>query len=175
MNPSQAIEKLTAEFSNNKLAKAFVLVGSQARETIYKASGYSDAEAYIVVNDEDVEELEKQLPQIVEQLGKVLFSYNNQWAGFSTVFESLFRLELPIVRLSELKSIFSRPKLQTVKVLLDKTSGKLGEILDKRPETIDLEKLFQNKVIDFWYMLILGVTLLQLKNIFINYVFIINI
>lgn len=157
MNPAQLIEKLTKELSNSNLVKAFVLVGSQARETVYKASEYSDAEAYIVVNDEDVEEIEKQLPQVVRKLGKIIFSYKNQWAGFSTVFDTLLRLELPIAKLSELESIFSRPKPQEVKILFDKTNGKLEEALDNRPETIDFEKLFQDKVIDFWYMLILGV------------------
>ena len=157
MNPSKIVDTLTNKLSNDPLIKGFVLVGSQARKTIYKASQYSDMEAYIIVNDEDVEKIEKQLPSLVKSLGKVIFSYKNQWSGFSTVFDDLFRLELPIVKISELRSVFSRPRAQVVEVLIDRTNGKLQSALDKRPQMIDKEKLFQEKTTDFWYMIILGV------------------
>src|SRR3989344_6431117 len=156
MNPSKIVDTLTNKLSNDPLIKGFVLVGSQARKTVYKASKYSDMEAYIIINDEDVEKIEKQLPSLVKSLGKVIFSYKNQWSGFSTVFDDLFRLELPVVKLSEINSVFSRPRSQIVEVLIDRTNGKLQSALDKRPQKIDKEKLFQEKVVDFWYMLILG-------------------
>lgn len=157
MNPSKIIHTLTNKLSNNPLIRGFVLVGSQARQIVYKASKHSDMEAYIIVNDEDVEKIEKLLPILVKSLGNVIFSYKNQWSGFSTVFEDLFRLELPVIKISEINIVFSRPSTQEVRVIIDKTGGKLQAALDKRPLNLDLEKLFQEKVIDFWYMLILGV------------------
>lgn len=156
MKPVQIIEKLKEQLLKNPLVLGFVLVGSYARKKIYSATEYSDAEGYIVVVGKDVAVIENQLPQLVQPLGKVLFSYKNQWAGFSTVFENLFRLELPIAKITELESVFSRPTAQEVKVLIDKTDGLLKRALDKRPEKIDFEKLFQSKAIDFWYMLIVG-------------------
>lgn len=45
----------------------------------------------------------------------------------------------------ELAAVFSRPKAQQVKVL------------NSRPPTIDFEKLFQDKITDFWYMIIVTV------------------
>lgn len=156
MSPKEITDALTQKFSQNPLILGFVLVGSQARETGYTATEYSDLEAYIVVNDEHVLHVEKELPEVVRSLGAVLFSYKNRWAGFSTVFTDLFRLELPIAKMSELESVFSRPKAQTVKTLLDKTDGKLATVLAKRPETINFEKLFEDTTADFWYMLIVG-------------------
>jgi hypothetical protein len=157
MQASDIIKKLTNELSDNPSIKALLLVGSQARNTIYRASQHSDIEAYIVVEDCDVEDIEKELFHTVKRIGRVIFSYKNRWAGFSTVFEDLSRLELPIAKLSQLEFIFSRPKAQEIEVLLDKTDGILKTILDKRTDSIDLEKIFQYQVTDFWYMAIVGV------------------
>lgn len=157
MQASDIIKKLTNELSDNPSIKALLLVGSQARNTIYRASQHSDIEAYIVVEDCDVEDIEKELFHTVKRIGRVIFSYKNQWAGFSTVFEDLSRLELPIAKLSQLEFVFSRPKAQEIEVLLDKTDGILMTILDKRTDSIDLEKIFQYQVTDFWYMAIVGV------------------
>lgn len=135
---------------------AFVLVGSQARESIYLASDYSDLEAYIIVKNNGVDNIKGHLPNLTSSLGKVLFSFNHQ-VGFVTVYDNLFRLELPVVKLSELPSIFNRPKAQTVKTLFDKTEGVLQKALDKRKDKIDYAKLFQNLYTNFWYWQIIGV------------------
>lgn len=100
--PTNIIKQLMRQLNQNPLVSGFVLVGSQARENIYVADQYSDLEAYIIVRDEHVKALQKQLPDLVSKLGRVIFSYKNRWAGFSTVFEDLFRLELPITKQSEL-------------------------------------------------------------------------
>ncbi len=156
IQPSKLISKLTKELEDNPLVVGFVLVGSQAREDAYLASKYSDLEAYIIVSDGSIKKVESQLAGIVNKLGKVIFSYKNRWAGFSTVFEDLFRLELPIVDESNIANVFSRPKAQTVEVLIDKTNGKLQKALDNRPETLDFQSIFQFQVTDFWYMAIVA-------------------
>lgn len=165
INRSKIPAALKKKLEKNSLVLGFVLVGSQARKDIYVATPYSDMEIYIIVKDNNVEKIEKRLPSLVESLGKVIFSYNNRWAGFSTVFEDLFRLEIPIVRLSELNSVFSRPTAQVVKVLIDKTDGKLEKALASRPKSIDFQELFQSKVIDFWYMAIITVQYYKKKEI----------
>lgn len=156
-NPANIIKQLVQQLDKNPLVLGFVLVGSQARENIYVADQYSDLEAYIIVRDKNIENLERQLPDLVSKLDQVIFSYKNRWAGFSTVFEDLFRLELPIAKQSELSSVFSRPKAQVVKILIDKTNGQLKKALNDRPKSIDYQQLFQDKVEDFWYMVIVAV------------------
>ena len=156
-NPKIIISRLKKELEKNPLVVGLVLVGSQIRKTIYIANSYSDMEVYIIVKDGNEEKIEKQLPSLVNKLGKVIFSYKNQWAGFSTVFENLFRLELPIVKLSEINSVFSRPTTQPVKALIDKTNGRLDKALTSRPKTLNFQKLFQDKVVDFWYMAIVAI------------------
>ena len=156
-DPKDIIFTLKTELEKNPKVVALVLVGSHARETVYKADPYSDMEIYIVVEDDKKEELEKELPEIVNQLGKVIFSYQNPLAGFSTVFEDLFRLEFPIVKKSDLSSAFSRPKAQEVKVIFDKSAGELGKALGRRPDGLDFKKLFKDQTVHFWYMAILAV------------------
>jgi predicted nucleotidyltransferase len=165
INRSKIPITLKGKLEKNPLVLGLVLVGSFARKDIYRATPYSDMEIYIIVKNGDVKKIEKQLPSLVKSLGKVIFSYPNQWAGFSTVFEDLFRLELPITRLSELGSVFSRPTAQTVKVLIDKTEGKLEKALANRPKSIDYQELFQKKVTDFWYMAIIAVQYYKKKEI----------
>lgn len=155
-NPKALIEGLTKEFSENPLVLAFTLVGSQAREDSYKATKYSDMEAYVITRDEDVEKLEKELSDLVRKFGTVLFSFKHQ-IGFVAVYDDLFRLELPVIKQSEMKSLFSRPKAQVVNVLVDKTDGELEKVLNNRPKTIDYAQLFADKIINFWYWEILGV------------------
>jgi len=157
MTQNQVISTLAEKLENNPLVLGFLLVGSHARKNVYTASHYSDIEAYIVVKDKDIKKLEKELPNLVRSLGKVIFSYKNQWAGFSTVFKNLLRLELPLVKLSDLSSVFSRPTAQDVEVIIDKTNGKLEKILSARPKTIDLERVFLDTVTDFWYMAIVAI------------------
>jgi len=154
--PSEMVFQLKELLESNPLVAGLVLVGSQVKESVYPASQYSDMEVYVIVEDEGVEKLAKQLPKLVNKLGRVIFSYKNQWAGFSAVFEDLFRLELPVVKTSELSSVFSKPKAQVVKVLIDKTDGKLEKTLKNRPQTIDFQRLFQDKVADFWYMIVIA-------------------
>jgi len=156
-NPNKIITLLKEKLEINPSVIGLVLAGSYARDSIYKADKYSDTEVYIIVEDDKLESFEKQLPSLVNKLGTVIFSYKNRWAGFSTVYEDLFRLELPLVKKSEISSVFSRPKAQTVKVLIDKTDGELQKVLDKRPKKIDLEKLFSETIEDFWYMTIVAV------------------
>lgn len=151
------ISRLKDELENNNKVLGLVLVGSTARENIYKATEYSDIEAYIIVGNQTSEQVEKELEQTVSKLGTVLFSYHNQWAGFSCVFEDLLRLELPIVEESNMQNVFSRPKAQTVKVLIDKTNGKLQNALDKRPEEVNTQTILDQTVKDFWYMTLVGV------------------
>jgi len=156
-NPQQIIIKLTEILQENSNVAGLVLVGSYARENGYQATEYSDLELYIIVRNEKAEDFEKELLEIVNKLGQVVFSYKNRWAGFSTVFDDLFRLELPLAKLRELDSVFSRPISQTVKVLIDKTNGELKKALDKRPKTIDFQKSFEYQVLDAWYMLVAAV------------------
>ncbi len=150
------ISRLKDELENNNKVLGLVLVGSTARENIYKATEYSDIEAYIIVGNQTSEQVEKTLSKIVSKLGTVLFSYHNQWAGFSCVFEDLLRLELPIVEESNIQNVFSKPKAQTVKVLIDKTNGKLQNALDKRPEEVNTQTILDQTVNDFWYMALVG-------------------
>lgn len=156
-NPEDLIKLLTQQLDKNNYVTGLVLVGSQVRKDIYVADKYSDLEAYIIVKDENAEDLQKLLPGLISKLGQIVFSYKNRWAGFSTVFEDLFRLELPIAKQSELFSVFCRPKAQIVKILIDKTNGKLNSALSARPNNIDYEQLFQDNVKDFWYMVIVAV------------------
>lgn len=152
--------KLTAQlkeiFGKDPLVVAFVLVGSQARESVYTASQYSDMEAYVITKDEDAESLELKLPGLVRKLGNVLLSFKHQ-VGFVAVYDDLFRLELPVIKQSGMKSLFSRPKAQVVKVLIDRTSGKLETILNSRPESIDHIRFLNDLVNNFWYWQVLGV------------------
>jgi len=134
---------------------ALVLVGSQTKID-GSISPHSDIEIYSVVSDSEAESVITELPRIVNTLGSVLFSYKNRWAGFSTVFDSLLRLELPVITRSQMRSVFSRPKAQTVTVLFDKTAGELESILAARPQTIDFAKEFEDSWQDFWYMTIVA-------------------
>lgn len=155
-DPKRIVSILRDECDKNATILGLVLVGSQARKDIYTAGEHSDFEVYIIVKDGETDNIEKQLPDLVNKLGKVIFSYKNRWAGFSSVFEDLFRLELPIAEISELSQVFSRPKAQTAKILIDKTDGLLKKSMKSRPETIDYERLYQEKVSDFWYMLVVA-------------------
>lgn len=154
--PNQLILKLKVKLENDPDVLAFVLVGSQARETIYKAGQFSDLEAFIVVKDEDTGRMEKKLPEIAGSLWEVLFSFKHQ-IGFVAVYDDLLRVELPVIKQSDMRSIFRRPKTQEVKILIDKTNGQLKEILNKRPNTINYKKLFRDIVVNFWYWQIIGV------------------
>ena len=91
INPRELISSLTREFKENSLVRAFVLVGSQARNNVYEATEYSDMEAYIVTKDEEIEKLEEQLPEIASKYGEVIFSFRHE-VGFVAVYENLFRL-----------------------------------------------------------------------------------
>ncbi|GEM_PF-2298755 len=155
-NPNRIIENLKDEFEKNSSVLALVLIGSQARKTIYKANQYSDLESLVIVKDEDVLKVEQGLPKLVTKFGTVLFSFKHD-IGLVAVYDDLFRIELPVIKLSEMKSVFSRPKQQEIKILIDKTNGQLEKILAKRPESIDYEKLFKEKVVNFWYWQIIGV------------------
>lgn len=154
-DPNLIIVKLKGELGKNPSVIALVLIGSQARETIYKAGNFSDLEALIIVNNKDVLKVEKNLPELALKFGKVLFSFKHE-IGFVTVYDNLFRIELPVIKLSKMKSVFTRPKAQEVKILIDKTNGQLKKILAKRPESIDYEKFFKEKAINFWYWQIIG-------------------
>jgi hypothetical protein len=155
-DPKELISQLRKEFEQNSLVEAFVLVGSQAREDVYKATKYSDMEAYVIAKDENADTLEKQLPDLLQKTGKVLFSFKHA-IGFVAVYDDLFRLELPVIKMSGLKGLFNRPKAQVVKVLIDKTDGKLEKILVDRPDEIDYAKEFNSKITNFWYWQILAV------------------
>ena len=155
-NPKKLISQLQKEFNQNLLVEAFVLVGSQAREDIYKATKYSDMEAYIITKNENADTLEKQLPDILQETGTVLFSFKHA-IGFVAVYEDLFRLELPVIKESGMEELFNRPKAQVVRVLIDKTEGKLEKILDSRPDEIDYAKEFDDKVTNFWFWQIIAV------------------
>jgi hypothetical protein len=152
-NPTKLITNLKSILEKDEDVLALVLVGSQARKEVYSADKYSDLEAYIVVKNP---RFEKKLPEIAGLLGKVLFSFKHD-IGFAAVYDDLFRLELPVIKESDMPSVFTRPQAQIVKVLLDKTNGKLVAILNKRPVTCDYEELFKNIVINFWYWQIIGV------------------
>lgn len=150
------LRKLKTELSKKSYVVGFVLVGSYTREKVYTANKYSDLEVYIIVEDRDVSRIEKELIEVADSLGNVIFHYKNRWAGFSIVFDNLFRLELPIIKKSELKTVFSRPVAQSVEILIDRTNGELKKILDLRPKKINYEALFQDIVLDFWYMAVVS-------------------
>lgn len=153
---NKLLKQLQSEFEQNPLVKAFVLVGSQARDDTYKATKYSDMEAYVLTEDENADTLEKQLPELLQKTGTVLFSFKHA-IGFVAVYDDLFRLELPVIKMSGLEGLFNRPKAQVVKTLIDKTDGRLEEILDKRPNEVDYAKEFSDKVTNFWFWQILAV------------------
>ncbi|OGD94593.1 hypothetical protein A2697_04975 [Candidatus Curtissbacteria bacterium RIFCSPHIGHO2_01_FULL_41_44] len=155
------ISKLEAEISKKPSVIGLVLVGSYAREKIYSANEYSDMEVYVIVLDGNVSKVEKDLIEIAKQLGEIIFHYKNRWAGFSVVFDNLFRLELPVIKQSDIKSVFLRPIAQPVKILIDKTNGELKKALDTRQKEIDIESLFQETFFDFWYMAVLAVQYLK--------------
>lgn len=146
---------LTFELQKNPSVVAFTLVGSQARDSIYTATKDSDLEAYVISKDNNVVFVEKELTDILNGFGKILFSFKHD-IGFMAIYENLFRIEIPVIKESEMKSLFTRPKAQTVKVLIDKTNGELTSILDARPEVIDFAKVFESKVINFWNWQIIG-------------------
>ena len=150
------INKLKTELLEKPYIIGLVLVGSYAREKVYTADEYSDLEAYIIVEDRDVSRIEKELIEVADGLDDVIFHYKNRWTGFSVVFDNLFRLELPIVARSDIKTVFSRPTAQPVQILIDKTNGVLEGVLDSRPKDINYEMLFQDVVLDFWYMAIVS-------------------
>lgn len=155
-NPQTIITGLTRELNLNPQVLALVLVGSQAREDVYTADEYSDLEAYLVVSDDQVARVEQELPTLVAKFGPVLFSFKHA-VGFVAVYDDLFRIELPVVKESQLAAVFSRPQAQITKVLFDKTKGALEKVLAERPETLDFAALFADKVTNFWYWQILGV------------------
>lgn len=155
IDPKSIIEQLTKELQNNNSIVVFTLVGSQARDKGYKATKYSDLEAYVVSKDKAVEKVEKQLTVILQKFGNILFSFKHD-IGFMAIYENLFRIEIPVVKESEMKTLFTRPKSQIVKVLIDKTNGDLEKILKDRPDNIDLPKLFEDKVTNFWNWQIIG-------------------
>ena len=155
-NPQRLINQLVTEFEDNQSILGFVLVGSQARESIYKATEYSDLEAYLIVKDERVEEVEQSLLGTVHKLGNILFSFKHQ-IGFVAVYDDLFRIELPVVRLSEIAAAFTRPKAQTIRVLIDRTEGQLENVLNSRPEQVDYADQFASWITNFWYWQIIGV------------------
>lgn len=154
--PKKIINGLSEEFNKNPSITAFILVGSQVREDVYKATEHSDMEAYIITTDEDAEKVEQQLPDLVSKFGDMLFSFKHQ-IGFVAVYDDLFRLELPVIKQSGMASLFSRPKAQVVKVLIDRTDGELEKVLVNRPKTTNYAELFKDKVINFWYWQILAV------------------
>ncbi len=155
-NPSKIISQLTKEFEKNSSVIALVLIGSYARENVYRAGPYSDLEVLIIVEDKNTQKIKQELPKLVTKFGEVLFSFKHA-IGFVAVYGDLFRIELPVIKLSEMKSVFSRPKAQAVKILIDKTNGELEEILVRRPDSIDYEQLFKEKMVNFWYWQIIGV------------------
>lgn len=65
--PKTIINGLTEEFNKNPSITAFTLVGSQAREDVYKATEHSDMEAYVITSDEDADKVK---PKLLELLDK---------------------------------------------------------------------------------------------------------
>lgn len=155
-DPKKILTGLIKELDKNPSVVVFTLVGSQAREDIYKATTHSDMEAYVITKNEAVEKVEQELSNLIAKFGQVLFSFKHQ-IGFVAVYDDLFRLELPVVKQSDMTSLFSRPKAQIVKVLIDKTNGELEKILENRPETIDFVHEFEDKITNFWYWQTIGV------------------
>ena len=155
LRPKVIVEELTKEFTKNPSVVAFTLVGSQARDSVYTATAQSDMEAFVITEDDKSDEVEKSLPEVVSRFGKVLFHFKHE-IGFVGVYDDLFQLELPVKKRSEMKELFSRPKAQVVKVLLDRTNGELEQILEARPETVDFAKAFDNRMTNFWYWQVLG-------------------
>ena len=95
INPKELIVRLKEKFDNDSRVLAFILVGSQARETVYTANKYSDMEAYVITKDENIEKFEQNLPELVRKMGTVLFSFKHQ-VGFVTVYDDLFSDRYPV-------------------------------------------------------------------------------
>ncbi|MDP3917625.1 MAG: aminoglycoside 6-adenylyltransferase [Candidatus Woesebacteria bacterium] len=165
MSPKEITDALTKIFQDDPRVVAFTLVGSQAREDVYKATKYSDMEGYIITKDEFVEAVEGELLDILTKFGKILFSFKHD-IGFMAIYEDLFRIETPVIKESGMKQLFSRPKFQTVKILVDKTNGELRAILDKRPDGIDIPRIFKDKVVNFWNWQIIGAQYLKKGEIY---------
>ncbi len=155
LSPEDIIEKLTIELQKLPSVVAFTLIGSRARDSVYSATKDSDLEAYVVAKDGDVVDVEEKLTNILNKFGEILFSFKHD-IGFMAIYDNLFRVEIPVVKETEMKSLFNRPKAQTVKVLIDKTNGVLEKTLDARPDTIEFPKIFDDKVTNFWNWQIIG-------------------
>lgn len=158
--PQEIVKDLVKVFDQDSRILAFTLVGSQAREDVYKSTKHSDLEAFIVVDDSNIEKIESELPSIYSKYGQILFSFKHD-IGFMAIYDNLFRIETPVIGISDIKGLFNRPKSQVVKVLIDKTEGKLDDILNSRPLTIDYEKIFKDKVVNFWNWNIIGAQYLK--------------
>lgn len=147
---------ITKRLESTPDVRALVLAGSRVKDSAYASSVHSDAEAYIVVRDGTKEKTERMLQVLLADTGDVLLIYRNAWAGTSALYSDLFRLELPVITESDMKSVFSRPKAQAVEILLDRTDGKLQKILDSRPISVDFKKDYIRTTEDAWYMLVVA-------------------
>lgn len=165
LTPEDIIEKLTIELQKIPSVVAFTLIGSRARDSVYSATKDSDLEAYVVAKDDDIVDIEEKLTNILKEFGEILFSFKHD-IGFMAIYDNLFRVEIPVVKETEMKSLFNRPKAQTVKVLIDKTNGVLEKILDARPDAIEFSKIFDDKVTNFWNWQIIGVQYFKKDEIY---------
>lgn len=161
VDPSKIISTLKENLENNTDVVTCVLVGSYAREATYSALKYSDMEIYIVAKDDKIEVVENYLPTLARKIGEYVFFYKNPVVGFCVVYEDLFRLELPLIKESDIAAVFSRPVAQTVKIIFDETAGELEKSLEARPKTKDFKTFFEQKIPDFWYMSTLSVQYLK--------------
>jgi hypothetical protein len=97
--------------------------------------------------------VESELHTHVHQLGKeVIFCYKNRWAGLCTLYEDFLRLEIILTMKSQINEKFSRPKQQTVKVLLDRMGNELKDTLENRPDSLNYRTLYNETLRDFGYM-----------------------
>lgn len=157
MKPAHILTELKKKFDTHSAVVGFVAVGSQVRDAGYAAKRYSDVEAYVIVEDTRVAEVEGNLLDVIKTLDTVIFNYKNRWAGWCFVLENFMRVELPVVKRSQLDAVFIRPKAQPVEILIDKTEGELSEVLRQRPREANLSTIFFDAVNDFWYMSLVAV------------------
>lgn len=141
----QIIQKVVDLLSQHSRVAALVLAGSRVPGNAFPADEFSDIELYVVAQDSQFEEVTRVVQRVQDQLDDVVLAYRNQWSGWSILFNSLMRLELPVVKASD-EGVFSRSETQKIKILYQQAGFSLLQIPAPQPPLppVSME--------DFWYM-----------------------
>lgn len=141
----QIIQKVIDLLSRRSGVAALVLAGSRVPGNAFPADEFSDIELYVVAQDSQFEEVTRDVQSIQDQMDGVVLAYRNQWSGWSVLFKSLLRLELPVVKASD-ESVFSRSESQKIKILYQQAGFSLLQVPVPQPP------LPPASIEDFWYM-----------------------